>query len=180
MTTSKSAIMCNHANEMPVECPCDDDCYCKEHSCRNRPTKEQLRQATERFVKQAAEAVKNTPFEQRTILSKAEVRNRPMKYRKKPVVIEAVKITAADYNPLAKEPWDGSPFSEFPSWLEEAVKAETITPHTRNCTDYAEWDIKTLEGTMNATPGDYLIRGVKGELYACKPDIFLELHEPVN
>ncbi len=32
----KSAIYCNHANEMPAECPCDDDCYCKEHSCRGK------------------------------------------------------------------------------------------------------------------------------------------------
>lgn len=33
---SKSAIYCNHANEMPATCPCDDDCYCKEHSCKSR------------------------------------------------------------------------------------------------------------------------------------------------
>ena len=33
---SQSPISCNHANEMPVICPCDDDCYCKEHSCKLR------------------------------------------------------------------------------------------------------------------------------------------------
>jgi hypothetical protein len=31
-----SSIFCEHANEVPVVCPCDDDCYCKEHSCKNR------------------------------------------------------------------------------------------------------------------------------------------------
>jgi len=34
--SKKSAIYCEHANEMPVKCPCDDDCYCKEHSCKGR------------------------------------------------------------------------------------------------------------------------------------------------
>ncbi len=31
-----SAICCEHANEMPYQCPCDDDCYCKQHSCKER------------------------------------------------------------------------------------------------------------------------------------------------
>lgn len=39
-------------------------------------------------------------------------------------------------------------------------------------------DIKTLEGTMHASPGDWIIRGVKGELYPCKPDIFEATYEP--
>jgi hypothetical protein len=40
--------------------------------------------------------------------------------------------------------------------------------------------ISTLEGTMTASNGDWIIRGVKGELYPCKPDIFAEIYEPVN
>lgn len=35
-----SAIFCEHANEMPAACPCDDDCYCKSHSCKPQPKKE--------------------------------------------------------------------------------------------------------------------------------------------
>ena len=35
-----------------------------------------------------------------------------------------------------------------------------------------EMEIETLEGTMKADPGDWIIRGVKGELYPCKPDVF--------
>lgn len=40
-------------------------------------------------------------------------------------------------------------------------------------------DIKTLEGTMRADVGDWIIQGVKGELYPCKPDIFAATYEPV-
>ena len=41
-------------------------------------------------------------------------------------------------------------------------------------------EIKTLEGTMVAKAGDYIIKGVKGEIYPCKADIFEETYEPVN
>lgn len=41
-------------------------------------------------------------------------------------------------------------------------------------------DIKTPEGTMCADPGDWVIRGVKGEFYPCKPDIFAETYEVVE
>jgi hypothetical protein len=40
--------------------------------------------------------------------------------------------------------------------------------------------VETLEGTMRGEPGDYLIKGVKGELYPCKPDIFEATYEPVE
>ena len=100
-----------------------------------------------------------------------------MRYRKKPVVIEAVRVTAADYN---GHTWDGSPFAEqpAPTWLLEAVKNGAIMPVTPGSTDYAEWEIRTLEGTMRAGPGDWIIKGVKGELYPCKPDIFEATYEP--
>ena len=41
-------------------------------------------------------------------------------------------------------------------------------------------DIQTLEGTMHADPGDYIITGVKGERYPCKPDIFEQTYEKVE
>lgn len=43
-----------------------------------------------------------------------------------------------------------------------------------------EMDIYTLEGVMHASVGDYIITGVRGEQYPCKPDIFLETYEPVT
>lgn len=41
-----------------------------------------------------------------------------------------------------------------------------------------ELDIETLEGTMHANVGDYIITGVRGEKYPCKPDIFLDTYDP--
>ncbi|MBL1228747.1 hypothetical protein IW492_05810 [Enterococcus sp. BWB1-3] len=84
-----------------------------------------------------------------------------MKYRKKPVVIEAYKIDSLDV---------------LPEWLSIAVMDgtvfESIIPQG--------YGIKTLEGTIYANPDDYIIQGVQGELYPCKPDIFLETYEKVE
>lgn len=78
-----------------------------------------------------------------------------MKYRKKPVVIDA--------------------WSEKPEWLIEA------RDHGKAEFGYREIFIKTLEGTMKACCGeDYIIRGVHGEIYPCKKDIFEETYEPVK
>jgi hypothetical protein len=43
-----------------------------------------------------------------------------------------------------------------------------------------EIDIETLEGTMHANKGDWIIKGVKGEIYPCKPDIFNMTYEPIG
>ncbi|MST50918.1 hypothetical protein FYJ64_01050 [Clostridiales Family XIII bacterium WCA-MUC-591-APC-3H] len=43
-----------------------------------------------------------------------------------------------------------------------------------------QMDIETLEGTMHASPGDYIITGVNGEKYPCKPDIFKKTYEPAK
>ena len=40
--------------------------------------------------------------------------------------------------------------------------------------------IKTLEGWMKASPGDFIIKGIQGEFYPCKPDIFVQTYEPVE
>jgi hypothetical protein len=40
--------------------------------------------------------------------------------------------------------------------------------------------IDTLEGTMTASPGDFVVRGVQGEFYPCKPDIFAATYDPVS
>lgn len=44
----------------------------------------------------------------------------------------------------------------------------------------AELDIETLEGTMHASVGDFIVKGIRGELYPCKPEIFLDTYEEVE
>lgn len=86
-----------------------------------------------------------------------------MRYRKKPVVIEAWRV-----------PQNMSAPDELaPVWLLDAVLKETAVPHpgTGGIT------IKTLEGEMVGNPGDWIIQGVKGEIYPCKPDIFEATYE---
>lgn len=85
-----------------------------------------------------------------------------MKYRKKPVVIEAIQLTLINvfdvYNWIGRNNIDVVTTAEG----EPAIK------------------IKTLEGEMVASIGDYIIRGVKGEIYPCKLDIFEMTYEPVT
>jgi hypothetical protein len=78
------------------------------------------------------------------------------KFRKKPVVIEAFQWTGKE------RPQD---------WPEWATKVVLLGGR-----DLA---VETLEGTMHADLGDWIIRGVKGEQYPCKPDIFYATYEPV-
>ncbi len=81
-----------------------------------------------------------------------------MKFRKKPVVIEAWQNTD---NPRS-----------MPLWINDAWRNANV----RFVGDGAI-DIHTLEGVMRAELGDWIIRGVKGELYPCKPDIFEATYE---
>ncbi len=82
-----------------------------------------------------------------------------MKFRKKPVVIEAFKL---GHDPI-------------PDWAGNETGILYYTP--AEALPYAE--IPTLEGVMRADLGDYIIQGVKGERYPCKPDIFAATYEPV-
>ena len=77
-----------------------------------------------------------------------------MKYRKKPIVIEAVK-------------WTGTITPE----IEDLLGEVKVLPKGSSLL------IPTLEGVMEARRGDYIIRGVNGELYPCKPDIFKKTYE---
>lgn len=83
-----------------------------------------------------------------------------MKYRKKPVVIEAVR-------------WTGK-FDENISLF--------VFGHAeiRGLCEPYRLIVHTLEGDMEATVGDYIIRGVNGEIYPCKPDIFEKTYEAVE
>lgn len=89
-------------------------------------------------------------------------------FTKKPVTIEAVQITAADFNGTE---FDGSPFSGTPEWIRVAMAQGILVPVGQD-TDYAVWDVRTDEGVMRAVPGDWIIRGVEGELYPCRDSVF--------
>jgi homogentisate 1,2-dioxygenase len=80
------------------------------------------------------------------------------KYVKKPIAITALQF-------------DGSNYSEISNFLD---CNHVLVPREGNVI------IKTLEGDMTAIPGDYIIRGVKGEFYPCKEDIFLETYDKLE
>lgn len=88
----------------------------------------------------------------------------PNKYRKKPVVIEALQFTGDNIQALFDfmliEPTEKQKNQDL-------TKADSVTIHT-------------LEGDMLARPGDWIIKGVKGEYYPCKPDIFHQTYEQVS
>ncbi len=95
-----------------------------------------------------------------------------MKFRKRPIVIEAVQFLLSEYaDPLT--------FNEVPDWLSEALNSKVIRGDFRG-EDYWYLVIKTLEGDMTAEPNDYIIKGVKNELYPCKLGIFRLSYEAVN
>lgn len=84
-----------------------------------------------------------------------------MKFRKKPVVIEAFKLGV----------------DSIPDWFMDKVTSDDIRLHGGHRT-LENADIKTLEGVMRADFGDFVIQGVKGEIYPCKSDIFAATYEP--
>lgn len=88
------------------------------------------------------------------------------KYRKKPVIIEAVRWDGKNVHEVL-EFGDTSP---LPVWGDDFKVNDAA----------GEVLIVTLEGTMTASKGDWIIRGVKGEFYPCKPDIFEATYEPVG
>lgn len=84
------------------------------------------------------------------------------KYQKKPVVVEAFK-------------WTGDrEQSEDPVWIVRAIEKGDVYFEDGHLM------IKTLEGVHRANVGDYIVKGVRGELYPCKPDIFEETYEKVG
>ena len=95
------------------------------------------------------------------------------KYRKKPVVIEAFQMTKARRHDN----------SEWPDWLNQAWQMEPGEGALFiDADDPARQKlvIGTLEGVHRVQWGDWIIKGVKNELYACKPDIFATMYELVE
>ena len=84
------------------------------------------------------------------------------KFVKRPVVIEAFRWTGDQDQ------------TEDPLWIIEAIKAGNVL--------FGDGVMKilTLEGVMTVNRGDYVIKGIKGEIYPCKPDIFELTYEPVE
>ena len=92
-----------------------------------------------------------------------------MKYRKKPVEIEAIQWTGLNLEEINAFV-GGSLIYDI---LDTAWEVGKGRPHVFI-------KIKTLEGDMTASEGDYIIHGVSGELYPCKPDIFKKTYEVVK
>ena len=100
------------------------------------------------------------------------------KYRKKPIVVEAYQMT--------EERSRGG--AAWPKWLERAWRLGCEKPGFMYWVDFEDdngdmqtcMEIHTLEGEHKVSWGDYIIQGVQGELYPCKPDIFEATYEPVT
>lgn len=82
-----------------------------------------------------------------------------MKFRKKPVVIEALKFTGTNLEEV----------SRFMAPVDFGVQGGLLKVY-----------IQTLEGRMECSIGDWIIKGIKGEFYPCKPDIFEATYEAVT
>lgn len=85
-----------------------------------------------------------------------------VKFRKKPIEIEAIQYRGRNSFPLVKK-FMGDEFDEV---LFRPISQQLIIP--------------TLEGDHHAEVGDWIIKGIKGEFYPCKPDIFEETYEKVT
>jgi hypothetical protein len=92
-----------------------------------------------------------------------------MKYRKKPIVVEASQFLGFDNNS------GHVMFSDRPNWLNNQIGKNIEFFKVKNTIT-----IKTLEGDMLCGVGDYIIQGVNGELYPCKEDIFNKTYERVE
>ena len=101
------------------------------------------------------------------------------KYRKKPVIIEAIQ-------------WDGKNLVDVSAFLYNKTRKEALKEINSSDISCKKWDdyesivigegltIDTIEGRMKADIGDYIIKGVNGEFYPCKPDIFAKTYEEVT
>lgn len=96
----------------------------------------------------------------------------PAKFRKKPVVIDAMRWDGVDIEAALSFISDGRPdFAHLPGDGVHVGSGIGFTPYAGTL------DIPTLEGTMTARPGDWIIRGVAGEFYPCRSDIFEATYE---
>lgn len=90
------------------------------------------------------------------------------KYRKKPVVIEAFQVGSDRF---------------YPDWLHDAVTANVVITHAAPLSNgwgepFDNADVKTLHGVVHAKKGDWIIKGVAGDLWPCDPRVFEATYEP--
>jgi hypothetical protein len=89
----------------------------------------------------------------------------PRKYRKRPVVVEAWQFIYAHFRAEENKAWDDTDLATF------NIFWDSLDEH---------WFIETLEGPLVISDGDWIIRGVLGETYPCKPDAFTQSYEDVE
>lgn len=94
--------------------------------------------------------------------------NQPIRYRKKPVVVQAFRFSTNND--------DGINMNAIVGWMNQGKDA----PQPNGWHNGTDIFIFTLEGTMRATVGDWIIRGVQSEFYPCKSDIFDATYEPAS
>ncbi len=92
------------------------------------------------------------------------------KFRKKPIVIEAEQFIWKKSHPLLS--------SSEPSKIPNGVIKKVFTDY-QDPKPYYKYGVETLEGFMECKDGDWIIKGIKGEFYPCKPDIFEQTYEKV-
>jgi hypothetical protein len=96
------------------------------------------------------------------------------KWRKKPVVIDAVRFLRIDDEGKTQLN------EEAPDWLKAAADLPDGTlGRVAQIPETGSLAIHTLEGVMECSPGDWIIRGIEGEVYPCKPNIFAGSYERV-
>ncbi len=93
-----------------------------------------------------------------------------MRYQKKSVIIEAWQFTRYNFS------------KGIPRWIEyvEQERNQNVQLWSQYGGEIIGGEIKTLEGNMKVSENDYIIKGVHGEFYPCKPDIFEETYEPAK
>ena len=109
-----------------------------------------------------------------------------MKYRKKPVVIDAFQVTRKTvdfiYNLTTNQKVDEHDSKAWPKWFKRAVYASEIYANTRGVEveDDNFLYVETSFGDVKAYVGNWIIRGAEGELYPCDPDIFEQTYEKME
>jgi len=88
-----------------------------------------------------------------------------MRFKKKPVIIDAIQ-------------WTGDNVPEILDFVGHSDIR--MTNYTKEGVEVCDLYVNTLEGTMHAREGDWIIKGVHGEFYPCKPDIFEETYDPIE
>lgn len=95
--------------------------------------------------------------------------DKPGWYRKRPIAIEAMRYTGENWPKIA-------------AWVQPGIKPDRLPPgwSLRKARGVVSLVVATLEGDHMALPGDWILRGVAGEFYPCRPDIFARTYEAVT